>query len=55
MIRVPVVEVILINFAGRFFSCTPISIRECLISIGLVGLTVLMRFLLRRFPVREGT
>jgi Ca2+-transporting ATPase len=54
MIGVGVVEVILINFAGRFFSCTPLSIREWLISVGLAGLTVPMGFLLRRIPVREG-
>jgi Ca2+-transporting ATPase len=54
MIGVGVVEMILIQFAGRFFSCTPLGTREWLISVGLAGLTLPMGFLLRRFSVREG-
>jgi hypothetical protein len=44
----------LIQFAGRFFSCTRLSSREWLISVGLAGLTLPMGFLLRRIPVRDG-
>jgi Ca2+-transporting ATPase len=55
MVGVGVVEVILIHFAGQFFSCTRLRTREWLISVGLAGLTLPMGFLLRRMPINQGS
>jgi hypothetical protein len=48
------IEVILVEVAGQIFSCTPLSMREWLLSFMLAGLTLPVGFLIRRLPVRAG-
>jgi Ca2+-transporting ATPase len=55
MIGIVVVEVILVQGAAQMFSCTPLNLREWLISLGLASLTLPAGFVIRRLPVRNGT
>jgi magnesium-transporting ATPase (P-type) len=55
MIGVALVEVLLVQVAGPVFSCTPLPVREWLISIGLAALTIPVGFVIRRVPVKSAT
>jgi Ca2+-transporting ATPase len=52
MIGIFLVEVVLVQVAGQMFSCTPLSIREWLVSLGLAALTLPVGFIIRRVPVK---
>jgi magnesium-transporting ATPase (P-type) len=51
MIGVCVVQLLLVQVAGPLFSCTPLTSREWLVSLGLAGLTFPGGYLIRRLPV----
>jgi magnesium-transporting ATPase (P-type) len=53
MIGVGLVQLILVEIAGPFFSCIPLNSREWLICLGLAGLTLPAGFLIRRFPTKN--
>jgi Ca2+-transporting ATPase len=51
MIGVIIVEILLVQVAGQMFSCTPLDVREWMISLGLAALTLPVGFIIRRLPV----
>lgn len=50
MIGIGIVQALLIQFAGAFFSCVPLSTNEWVLSLVLAGLTLPVGYVLRRMP-----
>ena len=50
MVGIGLVQLILVEFAGPFFSCTPLSLGEWISSLVLSGLTLPVGVLIRRLP-----
>jgi calcium-translocating P-type ATPase len=50
LIGIGVVEFVLVQFCGHFFSCVPLSIKEQFFSVAVAALCIPYGFLIRRIP-----
>jgi hypothetical protein len=54
MIGIGLVQIGLVQLAGKFFSCTPLSGKEWAVTIALGALTLPVGFMIRRLPGDRG-
>jgi drug/metabolite transporter (DMT)-like permease len=54
MIGIGLVQVALVQFAGHFFSCTPLNGKDWAVTIALGALTLPVGFIIRRLPGEGG-
>jgi calcium-translocating P-type ATPase len=54
MIGIGLVQIGLVQFAGQFFSCTPLNGTEWALTMALGALTLPVGFMIRRLPVDRG-